>query len=216
LRSQLRWQWPLASGFGLMAGAGAAVVFFPGAAFGQNPTGDFGWHLVGFAILVGVFFALGQWSILRRLSDRYLETNPFILGLWIPASTVAIMAMLLPLWWVTGGFLFWAPWLLVERMLPGILVLAILQWLILWRMTAIGPKWIVVTILGSSLGAILGLFWPIILLPISISPELDAAFIEYIPFEVPSAFVFGATIGLLQSGELAAAISDAVERIESD
>ena len=204
-----------------MAGAGAAVVFFPGAAFGQNPTGDFGWHLVGFAVLVGVFFALGQWSILRRFSDRYLEINPLLLGLWIPASTVAIMAMLLPLWWVTGGFFFWAPWLMVERMFPGILVLAILQWLLLWRMTAIGPKWIVLTILGSSLGAILGLFWPIILLPISMtfSPELDAAFIEFIefiPLEVPSAFVFGATIGLLQSGELAAAISDAVERIESD
>jgi hypothetical protein len=195
-----------------MAGTGAAVAFFPGAAFMQNPTGDFGWHLVGFAILVGVFFALGQWSILSLFSARYLDTNALLPGLWIPASTAAIMAMLLPLWWEQGGFFFWAPWLLVEKMLPGILVLAILQWLILWRMTAIGPRWIALTVLGASLGAILGLFWPIVLLPIPISPEL----IEFIPFEIPSAFVFGATIGLLQSGALAAAISGAVKRIERD
>ncbi|WP_343082529.1 hypothetical protein [Ostreiculturibacter nitratireducens] len=194
-----------------MAGAGAAVFFFPSAAFGQNPTGQFGWHLVGFALLVGVSFAMAQWSVLKRLTGRYLGTNPFLVGLWIPASSVAIMAMLIPLWWVPGGFFFWFPWLLAQRIFPGVLVLAILQWLILRRITATGSKWVVLTIVGASVGATLGLFWPILLAPILLSPGP----IEFIPFEVPWAFLTGGTIGLLQAGELSASIVAAIERMES-
>lgn len=197
-------------------GAGVAMLVFPGAAFMENPTGEFRWHLVGFAFLVGLGFSLGQWIILNKLTTKYLHPNPFFVGLWIPASTAAVMAMLLPLWWVPGGYLFWAPWLLTQKMFPGILALAVLQWLILTRLAATGPKWMLITVLGTIFGATLGIFWIVVLLPFSVIPGIAQA-IEAIgeaTFEMGWAFVTGGTIGLFQAGELARAVGAAVENTE--
>lgn len=218
LKNRLRRQWSLASGIGAMMGSGAALIVFPGAAFMQNPTGEFGWHLVGFAFLVGLCFSLGQWIVLNRFTKQYLDSKPFLVGLWIPASTLAVMAMLLPLWWVPGGFLIWAPWLLAQKMFPGILALAILQWLILMRLMTAGPKWILVTILGSVVGGTLGLFWMLVLLPFSSIPGIEHA-IEAIgdaTFEMGWAFVTGGTIGFFQASELARAICTTAGRTEGE
>ena len=218
LKRQLRREWALASGIGAILGAGAAVLVFPGAAMMQNPTGEFGWHLVGFAFLVGLGFALGQWVVLKRLTTQYLDPAPFVVGLWIPASTVTLMAMLLPLWWVPGGYLIMMPWLLAHKMLPGILALAILQWLILRRLMPAGPKWILVTVLGAVVGATLGIWWVVVLFPFLFVPGLEQE-IEAIgnaTFEMGWAFVTGGTIGLFQVGELAKSISASVETTQGD
>lgn len=218
LKHQLRRHWALASGIGAVLGAGAAVLVFPGAAVMQNPTGEFGWHLVGFAFLVGLGFALGQWVVLTKLTAQHLGSNPSLVRLWIPASTVAIMAMLLPLWWVPAGFLLWFPWLIAQKILPGILALAILQWLILMRLMSAGPKWIFVTVLGSVVGATLGIFWILLLLPLSGIPGLAQAIeaIANATFEMGWAFVTGGMIGLFQAGELAKAIGIAVENTQGE
>ncbi len=211
-----RWAW--AGGLGALFGAGAAVLIFPGAGMMKNPTGEFGWHLVGFALLVGLGFALGQWVVLRRLAARYLGATPVVLALWIPASALSVVAMLLPLWWVPGGLLFLVPFLLIPRMLPGILALAVLQWLILRRLTPAGAKWVSATILGAGLGAIAGLYWSVPLILLGVTPSFAPVVGQVVDatFEMGWAFVTGGTIGLFQTSELIRAIGDAIEGAEGD
>ncbi|WP_197431111.1 hypothetical protein, partial [Aliiruegeria sabulilitoris] len=218
LRPQLRRQWPFASGIGAAVGAGIALLIFLDAAFMKNPTGEFGWHLVGFAFLVGLCFSLGQWIVLNRLATKHLQVGRIIVGLWVPASTAAIIAMLLPLWWVPAGFLMWFPWLLAQKMLPGILALATVQWLILTRLMAVSPKWIFVTVLGAVVGAMLGVFWLIVLMPFAAIPGMDQALvaISNATFEMGWAFVTAGAIGLFQAGELARAIGKAANDAEGE
>lgn len=211
IRSAIAWRWPLSGGLGAGAGALAAVLLFPHAAFGRNPTGQFGWHLVGFAFLVGFVFALGQWTLLKKLSDRYLETKSPLTLLWLPASTAAIMAMLMPLWWVPGEALIWAPWLLPIYMFPGILALALLQSLVVNLLTGAGLRLFLRTLLGGVVGVLLGFVWPFVLPVFALAPEL----VEQFPFEASWAFVTGATIGAFQVGEIASSFVTAVKARET-
>lgn len=211
IRSAIIWRWPLSGGIGAGMGAFAAVLFFPDAAFGRNPTGQFGWHLVWFAFLVGIFFALGQWLVLRKLSDRYLETGSLVTLLWLPASTAAIMAMLMPLWWVPGAALIWAPWLLPIYMFPGIIALALLQSSIMYLLTGTGFAFFLRTLLGTTIGILIGFIWPFVLPIYAIAPIL----VEHLPFEASWAFVTGATIGAFQVGDISKCFIAAVERRET-
>ena len=76
------WRWIIGSGIGAGVGASLVLALFPSAAFGGNPTDQFGWHLVGFALAIGILFAILQWLLLRDVL-RWLKTaNISLLILW--------------------------------------------------------------------------------------------------------------------------------------
>ena len=92
--------WIGISGLGALVGATIAVALFPGAAFGENPTGEFGWHLVGFGLSIGLSFALAQWLVLRGALADKLAIGALLTAQWLVFSSVGIVALLLPLWWM--------------------------------------------------------------------------------------------------------------------
>jgi len=106
------------------------LTFFPGAAFGASPTGQFGWHLVGFASLIGAALGLSQWVVLRHLLKPANATDRLLLHLWIPATSLGIVAMLMPLWWLDAEVFILLPWMSAGPMIPGIVLLGILQQLV--------------------------------------------------------------------------------------
>ena len=173
-------RWIGVSGLGALLGATIAVVFFPGAAFAVNPTGQFGWHLVGFALSIGIPFSAAQWLLLHST-----------------LSAVGIATILLPLWWMPWGQLLLAPYKTVSAMIPGSLVLALGQWFILGRIGESTRSYIVLTCAGVAVGGYLGLIGAFLL------SMLTGALL---PLEHAWALLFGLTVGAFQSRPLARVI----------
>ena len=183
---RLAWLWICGTGISALVGAGLALILFPSAAFARNPTGQFGWNLVGFALAIGIPFAISQWMILRYF-PRYRKTAKIsFLVLWIPVTSIGITLMILPLWWLDVMVLILAPWVVVVKMLPGMIVLGLGQWFVLYRVITARFIWVLRTILGAAIGAVLGLAVAIALSLISL------------PLETTWALVIGASIGALQ------------------
>lgn len=124
---RVRWIWISSSGIGVLAGASLALFLFPEAAFAVNPTGHFGWHLVGFALSISIPFGLSQWIALRYLLRNRTVSVISSLDLWLPVTAIGIALMILPLWWWDAVVFLYAPWVVVMPMLPGICVLALSQ-----------------------------------------------------------------------------------------
>jgi hypothetical protein len=182
--SRVLWLWIGGSGIGALVGAVFVLTLYPSAAFGRNPTGQFGWHLVGFALVIGIPFAISQWLILRYVLRYRKGVNIPFLVLWIPVTSIGITFMILPLWWWDAEVFFFAPWYVVVPTLPGMIFLGLGQWFVLYRAITARFIWVLFTIMGAVTGAVLGLVAAFILSPL--------------PLEVTWAFVVGASIGVLQ------------------
>jgi len=195
--------WTCGSALGTLIGAIGALAFFPSAAFGANPTGQFGWHLVGFASLIGASLGLAQWAILLHLLKPTHATNRLILHLWIPATAMGIVAMLMPLWWQDAAVLVFLPLMGAAIMIPGCVLLGIAQQLILRRLIAARLVWVQPTLIGVVIGSTLGLI-----------AVIGAAFFVHetgieIPFSIDLAWslVTGTFLGLFQARALGANLS---------
>jgi hypothetical protein len=188
--SRTLWLWIGGSAIGALVGAWLALTLFPSAAFARNPTGQFGWNLVGFALSIGIPLAISQWLALRCIL-RYREAaHSLFLVLWIPATSIGIALMILPLWWWNAEQFALMPWLVAFPMLPGMISLGLAQWLLLYRLISGRFIWALLTIMGAAIGSILGL--------------VAAFFLQPISLELTWAFMTGAGIGVLQSIGLAA------------
>jgi hypothetical protein len=181
--------WIAASALGALAGAAVALGLFPGAGFARNPTGQFSYQLLWFALTVGLFFAAAQSGVLVHVIRENPGQKPILFLLWVVASTIGIVTMLLPMWWVDADALIFLPYFAFWPMLPGIGLLAVLQWLVLRSALSAGLMWIVLTIVGATIGAVVGLLAALLLAWV-------------IPLEITWAAVTGASIGLLQRAEL--------------
>lgn len=190
-------RWIGVSGLGALLGATIAVVFFPGAAFAENPTGQFGWHLVGFALAVGIAFSAAQWLLLHSTLQYKKAMSGWLSSAWLIVSTVGIAMILLPLWWMPWGQLLLAPYKTVSAMIPGSLVLALGQWFILGRIGESGADYVWLTCLGVAAGGYLGLIAAFLL------SLLTGALL---PIEHAWALLFGLTVGAFQSRPLARVI----------
>lgn len=133
----VRLVWTCGSALGTLIGAIGALTFYPGAAFGVNPTGQFGRHLVGFATLIGASLGISQWAILLHLLKPTNATNRLLPHLWIPATAMGINPMLLPLWWRDGAVFILVPWMSAVPMIPGIVLLGVAQQFILRRLISV-------------------------------------------------------------------------------
>lgn len=162
-------QWAIVSGAATAAGAVLAILVFPEAGFARNPTGMFGWHLVGFASLVGGSLAIGQWFVLRRIPAVRTAGRPVVTALWIPLTTIGIIATVLPLWSVDAMVLTIVPLAVVVPVMPGIVFLGAAQWSILYLLTGANSNWILATIAGATLGTIVGLVTAVVL-PLPVEP----------------------------------------------
>ncbi|MDH3413814.1 MAG: hypothetical protein OEM98_15190, partial [Gammaproteobacteria bacterium] len=188
------WRWIIGSGIGAGVGASLALALFPSAAFGRNPTGQFGWHLVGFALTVGISFSIMQWLLLRNVLRCLKTANISLLILWIPVTSIGVTFMMLPLWWWDAAIFVFAPHLIVFLMLPGMLFLGLGQWFVLYRVIAARFVWVLRTVLGAAAGAVIGLYFGIAVFIV----------IPFLPYEAIWAFIIGGSIGLLQHFALAA------------
>lgn len=187
------WLWTGASALATSSGAVLALVLFPSAAFGRNPTGQFSWNLVGCALAIGVPLGVSQWLVLRHVLKYRLANNSLFLHLWIPSTSVGIAVMIMPLWWWDAEVFIFAPWTVAYAMFPGMILMGVAQWFILFRLISIRFTWALRTITGAAIGSILGLVVAFFLMPI--------------PLEVTWSFVAGAGIGRLQAIGLVASLS---------
>lgn len=149
--------WIGLSALGAWAGAQLAVILFPDAGLGRNPTGHFAGHLIGFALAIGIPLALCQWLVLRFVAAYPRPVSKALLLTWIPITAAGVLAILLPLWWMDAEFLVLVPLGVWIPMLPGLTVLGIAQSLPLYQIAGISSKWAGPTVVGGALGAVVGL-----------------------------------------------------------
>lgn len=181
--------WILASGTGGAVGAWLAWIAFPSARFATNVMGHFGWALVGFASTVGLVFGIFQaaaLSLLGPAGDQWQARTRVMALLWVPATAAGIFVMIFPLWWTYAEDLMLAPGYLVAVMLPGIVLMALLQWgIIYFYLPVIGWRWR--TIVGAAVGVSIGL----------LTAMMIGAFLP-LPMEVIWAGAFGLILGAMQ------------------
>jgi hypothetical protein len=179
--------WVGASAVGALAGAQLALLLFPDAAFGRNPVGQFSWHLIGFALCMGFPVAGLQWLALRHLLRKCEPSRRSSLILWIPATSIGIALTILPLWWWDAVVFAFLPVVVLVPMLPGMICLGLIQRLLLEGLILTRYSWTIATIVGGTIGSIVGLI---------------AGFALPIPLELTWAFATGAGIGVLQGSVL--------------
>lgn len=201
---RLSWLWILGTGAGALAGAGFALMVFPDAAFGRNPTGQFAWSLVGFALAIGVSIAIAQWAMLRYLPSYRESARLPLLALWIPVTSAAIVVMILPLWWAHADVLASASVTAVAMMLPGTILLGIGQWFVLRMVIAARAIWIPMTIAGVAVGTLVGLAGPFLMFH----------YYKVIPIDVIWCLATGAFIGAFQRPVLVADLNGDLRRLE--
>lgn len=197
-KCQLSMAWITGSGVASLIGSIFAVITFPDAKFGINPTGQFGWHLVGFAFSIGLPLSIVQWCVLRQVPVDRDSIDTLLLYLWIPITSIAVTGMILPLWWVDAEVLFIVPWTVVYPMIPGMVALGFFQWGILHQVFGARFRWVPLTIMGAAIGAMVGLI---------------AAFIFHpIPLECTWATLAGISIASVQAATLARDVNASLRR----
>jgi len=185
----IKYLWAGVSGLGALVGATIAVAFFPGAAFAENPTGEFSWHLVGFALSIGVSFAVAQWLLLRKALEGKTVMSASLSALWLIASTAGIVAILLPLWWMNWGQVLLAPHMTVSVMIPGSLVLGFGQRIVLGQLGKASNRYAWLTCFGVAAGGYLGLIGAFLLMFVSNA---------LLPINHMWALLFGSIVGAFQ------------------
>ena len=149
--------WIIASTIGAGIGASQAMQRFPEAGFAQNPTGQFGWYLVGFSLTVGLAIAIAQWLVLAAFMRSRPLRGAFVLVLWIPFTSIGVAAMMLPLWWWNASTLTAMPWIAPVPLLPGAVLLAVMQKLLLGEWAGEGYQWVARSLIGLVIGTLVGL-----------------------------------------------------------
>jgi len=192
------WGWGLATGLGTALGAYVAVLLVPEAGFAQITAGEYGIHLLEFALVIGVTLGVTQYLMLYRLMLSTSHTVNQWLFLWIPFTAIGVVVMIGPLWTFAAFRLMTEPWLAAFIMLPGMVLIGTGQWLILKQHELAGPNWIGRTIVGAFIGAFIGA------ISVSIVEVLGATFLG--SAELIWAGCTGAGIGLLQGDCLSKAV----------
>jgi hypothetical protein len=149
--------WVLGTTGGAIVGALVARTYFPEAVFGRNPVGSFGLHLVAFAGLIGLGIALPQSAILCLVGRGSRARIAAACLLWVPLTVLSVIAMILPLYQVYGGYLVVMPPLLLMLILPGVLLLAAGQWGLLSMAAGMPMTWMLRTSIGVLAGAGIGM-----------------------------------------------------------
>lgn len=149
--------WVVASTVGAFIGSSQAVQRYPEAGFAENPTGHFGWYLVGFSLTVGLAIAIAQWLVLAAFMRSCPLRGVLVLVFWIPCTSIGIAAMMLPLWWWDASTLTGAPWIAPVPLLPGVVLLAFMQKLLLGAWAGEGHQWVARSLVGLVIGTLFGL-----------------------------------------------------------
>jgi hypothetical protein len=187
-----RWLWTLASAAGTGVGAYLAMRYFPEAGFAKHPTGQYGPYLYGFAVSVALPLALAQFVLLASFLGSYTPGRLVLLLLWIPATAVGVMAMILPLWsWDAFVFAI-MPLAVAVVMLPGAVLMGLAQNVILYALFGTRIYWAALTVVGAVIGSVAGLVLAFMLQPM--------------PLEVVWGIVTGAGIGATQGHLLGASL----------
>jgi len=185
--------WIIASVGGAVMGAILARTLFAGARFGAQTVGELGAQTVFFPVVIGLTFGFAQWCVLQTLRRDPGTRSRVGQNLWVPFTTLGIVAMILPLYWFPT-IMFSFPLTLPVGLVPGLLLLSILQ-----SLMVPASKWIIRTVLGGLVGAFLA--GPVAYLGMDSLEILvrDPAF----PVEITFSGMVGLFIGLFQSAPIA-------------
>jgi len=184
---RIAWLWIGSSAVGLLIGEVLAFNLFPPPPFDpsamQGITNQHDWIEAGRAFGVSIPFAISQWLVLRHVLAIYGVPHKRLSILWIPVTSVALASSLFFV--PTGAAMFF---LLpaIKPMLPGMLVLGLVQWMVLYRLINARVTWAIITFAGGSVAVFMG--------PIAGAVAGSAA----------QALVFGGSIGCLQAFVLTA------------
>jgi hypothetical protein len=179
--------WLSCATIGCGLGATLAALIFPGLGFAQNPTGEYHSEMFAFTALVGL--GLGSGQALAFTWMRVLSSHERLL--WAALTTLAVMGMIFPLWWLPAELIFFVPWSVLSSLGPGLLALTIVQSILLRRKIA-WNRWFLSTLMGGVIGAIGGL----------IAAALAAEMLPFLPFEAQWAGFVAASMALLQCKHL--------------
>ena len=189
--------WIVASTLGALVGAALAHFLFSGVGFDRNPVGQFS-DQAWFAATIGLCFGVAQAGVLVCVVKGTLAAKLVLFLLWVGASTAGTVFTLLPLWWVDPDLLGYFLFLIFVPMLPGIIVLAVLQGLILTFLFSAVTDWLPRTGAGGIVGAVLGLGVGFV----SSGILFDSFVWQEMSMEIIWAAVFGGSIGIAQNREL--------------
>lgn len=153
-RAKAKVVWIGASALGAILGSILAVDVFPSAGFGRNPTGLYGPNVFGFAFLISAPLAIVQWLALRWILPS-LDVVARRAWIWVPVSLLGWMATALPLWSVPAEVLVFVPVYWIVPLLPGSVVLGLMQWSYWARYYTVNWAWIALTVAGAFVGAFL-------------------------------------------------------------
>jgi hypothetical protein len=179
--------WVFCATIGCALGATLASLVFPELGFAKNPTGEFHPAMFVFTALVGLGLGGGQATAfvwMRVLSPKQRLS-------WTLLTTLAVMGMIFPLWWLPAELIFFVPWSVLSSLGPGLLALTIAQSFILRRKIA-WNRWFLSTLMGGVIGAVGGL----------IAAALAAEMLYFLPFEAQWAGFVAASMALLQCKHL--------------
>jgi hypothetical protein len=184
------WVWTVLTGAALGFGALLATMIVPVAGFGMHPTGKYDASILEFSLIAGLPLGIFQFLALRHWTKKAFLPHCENLFLWFPATTIGVMAILLPLWSFSAMELLIIPPLAAIVMIPGLLILGVGQWWSVRKDRLVSPQWILRTVFGGSLAALTGI--------------LIGFVASYV---IPIEFVWGSTTGLIlgaiQGNELA-------------
>jgi len=153
---RIAWLWIGSSAVGFLVGTILAGMAFPappvdpGAIEGTRNQYD--WREAAYALTLAVPFAISQWLVLRYLLAVYEVPGKAKAVLWIAVTSIGTAAMifLMPI----GLPMLFLP-MMAEPMLPGIVLLALGQWLVLRLLIKARFFWPLLTIVGAVAGAYL-------------------------------------------------------------
>ena len=184
------WTWTLLTGVALGFGALLATMIVPKAGFGMHPTGKYDASILGFSLIAGLPLGIFQYLALRGWIQKAALPNYDNLFLWFPATTIGVMAILLPLWSFSAFELMVVPPLAAFVMTPGLFILGVGQWWSVRKDRLVSPLWILRTVFGGAFAACTGM--------------LIALLAGYVaPIEFVWGSITGLVLGAIQGNELA-------------
>lgn len=152
--TKIAWLWIGSSAIGYLVGGILASSLFPFPPYDhaapEGPRNQYNLQEVGYALAVGLAFAVSQWLVLRYILAVYCVPGSKRTLLWIPASTVGIATTV---FFAPGGMPMFFLIAAILPTLPGMVVLGLSQWLILRWLIRARFIWIFLTIIGGAVGA---------------------------------------------------------------
>ena len=165
-KSTLALIWGGASTLSAGIGVWLAIRMFNPKAFGNNFSNISIVGVLGFAFCMALPVAIAQWIVFPKIS-RLISLPIKNTWIWLLITIIGLMAIILPCLSVPLETFFYLPFMLfipvIIPVIPGAILLGILQWMYLNSQFKAGPAWtwVLITVVGAGSGGVISglLLW---------------------------------------------------------